>query len=154
MKQGDTIEAQIRYRGQIKQITILKIDHDKKTVTLTWEDTLENNTTYSIYLNETVQDITESNDSLMVFVFSTGDYIDSLSYQVKVIDAFTSQLPLVGSACPPVVAKALPAVNTLGPGILPALIAFLREIFTPEPPKSLTVVKPFFKVVSANFTEL
>ena len=64
---------------------------NKKTVTLTWEDTLENNTTYSIYLNETVQDITESNDSLMVFVFSTGDYIDSLSYQVKVVDAFTSQ---------------------------------------------------------------
>ena len=64
---------------------------NKKTVTLSWEDTLQNNTTYSIYLNETVQDITESNDSLMVFVFSTGDYIDSLSYQVKVIDAFTSQ---------------------------------------------------------------
>ena len=63
----------------------------KKTLTLTWEDTLQDNTTYSIYLNETVQDITESNDSLMVFVFSTGDFIDSLKYNVKIVDAFTNQ---------------------------------------------------------------
>lgn len=63
----------------------------KKTLTLTWEDTLQDNTTYSIYLNETIQDITESNDSLMVFVFSTGDFIDSLKYKIKVVDAFTNQ---------------------------------------------------------------
>jgi uncharacterized protein (DUF2141 family) len=46
------------------------------------------NTTYAIYLKRAVKDITESNDSIMSFVFSTGDYIDSLVTQVKVVDAF------------------------------------------------------------------
>jgi uncharacterized protein (DUF2141 family) len=62
-----------------------------KVVTITWKDTLKINTTYSLYLNGTVQDITEGNDSLMQFVFSTGDFIDSFKYQVKVIDAFTNK---------------------------------------------------------------
>ena len=64
---------------------------DKKTVYINWNDTLKANTTYSVYLNRTVKDITEGNDSLMQFVFSTGSFIDSLGYQVKVIDAFTNE---------------------------------------------------------------
>ena len=56
-------------------------------------------------------------------------------------------LPFVGSAWPPVVAKDFPAVKTLGPGIIPALIAFFKDIFTPVPPKSRTEVKPFNKVL-------
>lgn len=64
---------------------------EKKTLHLTWEDTLQTNTTYTIYLNETVADITENNDSLMSMVFSTGNDIDSLSYEVKVIDAFSNR---------------------------------------------------------------
>ncbi len=69
----------------------LKASVHGKTVTINWSDTLHENTTYAIYLNETVKDITEGNDSLMQIVFSTGNTIDSLSYQVKVIDAFTSE---------------------------------------------------------------
>jgi hypothetical protein len=49
------------------------------------------NTTYAIYLKRTVKDITESNDSIVSFVFSTGSYIDSLMTQVKVIDAFSGE---------------------------------------------------------------
>ncbi len=64
---------------------------EKKTLHLTWEDTLQSNTTYTIYLNETVADVTENNDSLMSIVFSTGNEIDSLSYEVRVIDAFSNQ---------------------------------------------------------------
>lgn len=64
---------------------------DKKTVYINWTDTLKSNTTYSLYLNRTVKDITEGNDSLIQIVFSTGNYIDSLAYQVKVIDAFSNQ---------------------------------------------------------------
>jgi uncharacterized protein (DUF2141 family) len=61
----------------------------KKTLVLKpikgeWKD----NTTYAIYLKRAVKDITEANDSIMSFVFSTGDYIDSLVSQVRVIDAF------------------------------------------------------------------
>jgi uncharacterized protein (DUF2141 family) len=63
----------------------------KKTVYINWTDSLQMNTTYSLYLNGTVKDITEGNDSLMQLVFSTGNYIDSLGYQVKVIDAFSNE---------------------------------------------------------------
>ncbi len=62
-----------------------------KTVYIHLSDSLHENTTYSIYMNGTVKDITEGNDSLMQIVFSTGNTIDSLGYQVKVIDAFTNQ---------------------------------------------------------------
>jgi uncharacterized protein (DUF2141 family) len=62
-----------------------------KVVTVSWPESLHENTTYSVYFNGTFKDITEGNDSLMQFVFSTGNFIDSLKYQVKVIDAFTNQ---------------------------------------------------------------
>jgi hypothetical protein len=63
----------------------------KKTVTLNIEGNLKPATTYAIYLNGTIQDITEGNDSLMQYVFSTGDFIDTLKYATFVTDAFTYQ---------------------------------------------------------------
>ena len=63
----------------------------KKTVTLNIEGDLKPATTYAIYLNSTIQDITEGNDSLMQYVFSTGDFIDTLKYTTFVTDAFTYQ---------------------------------------------------------------
>lgn len=51
----------------------------------------QENTTYAIYLNRAVKDITEQNDSLMVYVFSTGQFLDSLQTAVKVVDAFSNQ---------------------------------------------------------------
>lgn len=72
------------------------------------------NTTYAIYLKRAVKDITESNDSIISFVFSTGSYIDSLMTQVRVIDAFDGE-PLkditVGLFADPIIsdtAKMLP----------------------------------------------
>lgn len=59
-----------------------------KIVTLNWSEPMQSNTTYSIFLNKTIQDITESNDSIMQLVFSTGDQIDSLTYTCFVKDAF------------------------------------------------------------------
>jgi uncharacterized protein (DUF2141 family) len=50
----------------------------------------QENTTYAVYLNRAVKDITEQNDSLMVYVFSTGKFLDSLQTAVKVVDAFTN----------------------------------------------------------------
>lgn len=67
-----------------------------KSVLLEWEEALKPNTTYSIYLNKTIQDITEGNDSLMQLVFSTGDFIDSLSYTATVADAQNSS-PVKGA---------------------------------------------------------
>lgn len=62
-----------------------------KKVIIYLGDSLRNNTTYQINLGESVQDITENNplDSNL-FVFSTGDYLDSLAIKGKVIDAFTN----------------------------------------------------------------
>lgn len=70
----------------------LKPEIKKKSLVLTvtsgaWEDT----TTYAIYLNRAVKDITENNDSLMIYVFSTGSKIDTLMAQVNVVDAFTNK---------------------------------------------------------------
>lgn len=67
----------------------VKAEIQKKTVLLTIEGILKPETTYAIYMNGTVQDITESNDSLIQYVFSTGDYIDTSSYSGKITDAFT-----------------------------------------------------------------
>lgn len=63
----------------------------KKTVKIEWEETLHPNTTYVIYLNGTIKDVTESNDSLMYYVFTTGAILDSLNYSVRVVDAWTNQ---------------------------------------------------------------
>lgn len=71
----------------IKPIAKIK----KKTLVLTWNEDLLLNTTYAFYLNGTVQDTKESNDSLMSFVFSTGPYIDSLTTEFIVRDAFTNE---------------------------------------------------------------
>ena len=62
-----------------------------KTLYLDWEEELAANTTYAIYLNNAVRDITERNDSLIQYVFSTGSFIDSLEYSVQVVDAWTNQ---------------------------------------------------------------
>lgn len=65
----------------------LKTKVDKKTLFINWNENLKTNTTYSVYFNNAVKDITEGNDSLMTFVFSTGSYIDSLSYKTTIVDA-------------------------------------------------------------------
>jgi uncharacterized protein (DUF2141 family) len=54
-------------------------------------DSLQANTTYQLLFNSAIKDINEGNDSLMVFVFSTGNTLDSAYYQTKIIDAFTAQ---------------------------------------------------------------
>ncbi len=67
----------------------INISVRKKTLTLSWEDTLNTNTTYSIYLNGAVADITEGNDSIYQYVFSTGNELDSISYTSFIADART-----------------------------------------------------------------
>lgn len=61
-----------------------------KKVNLSWTDTLLPNTTYLFQFGRGIVDINEGNvlDSNL-FVFSTGDYIDSFELKGKVIDAFT-----------------------------------------------------------------
>ncbi len=60
----------------------------KKNVLISWEDELKENTTYVIYLNGTIQDVSEKNDTLLSYVFSTGNTIDSIEYNAFVVDAW------------------------------------------------------------------
>jgi uncharacterized protein (DUF2141 family) len=62
-----------------------------KKLKIQWKEALLPQTTYAFYLNGTVSDITEKNDSLYTFVFSTGGVIDSLSYSVRVVDAISKE---------------------------------------------------------------
>lgn len=62
-----------------------------KKLRITLNDDLMENTTYTITFNGAVQDINERNDSVFQYVFSTGDYIDSLSVRGIVRDAFTNK---------------------------------------------------------------
>lgn len=65
---------------------------NKKTLTIKWKEQLKENTTYTLYLNALVKDVTEGNDSLMQLTFSTGKVLDSLSVKARVVDAQTGEL--------------------------------------------------------------
>ena len=67
------------------------IEAKNKKLTIEFNEELQENTTYSITFNNAIQDITESNDSVFQFVFSTGEYIDSLEITGEVKDAFTNK---------------------------------------------------------------
>lgn len=63
-----------------------------RTLHLTFEDTLLENTTYTFSFGKAIQDITEGNvQSNFKYVVTTGDYIDSLSLSGKIVDAYTQQ---------------------------------------------------------------
>ena len=64
----------------------------KKTLILSFSNELQTNTTYTLYLNAAVKDVSEGNDSLMQFTFSTGSKIDSLVLHAFVSDAFSNQI--------------------------------------------------------------
>jgi hypothetical protein len=55
-------------------------------ITLNATELLEN-TTYSFVFNQAISDLNEANDTTFTYVFSTGQFIDSLSHKVLLIDA-------------------------------------------------------------------
>ncbi len=60
-----------------------------KYVEFKFKDTLKDNTTYTINFGQSVQDNNEGNpSSFLTYVFSTGDYIDSLQLTGAVKDAY------------------------------------------------------------------
>jgi uncharacterized protein (DUF2141 family) len=69
----------------------VKSTNSGKKIRVEFLDSLQANTTYQLLFNGAIKDINEGNDSLMVFVFSTGSTLDSAYYQTTIIDAFTSQ---------------------------------------------------------------
>lgn len=63
------------------------------TLTIDWgDDTLDRNTTYTINMGDALQDINEGNPYRNFrYVFSTGDYLDSLELGGKILMAETGQ---------------------------------------------------------------
>ncbi|RMG80802.1 MAG: hypothetical protein D6714_14065 [Bacteroidetes bacterium] len=74
-----------------------KVHLKKKTVFFEFDpkEELREDATYVINFGEAIQDFTEGNVAEMVFVFSTGDFIDSLSVTGKLEDALTGE-PIEG----------------------------------------------------------
>lgn len=71
---------------------IPNINSKLRTVTIKIRDTLQPNTTYSFQLGNAVQDINENNPIRnFTYVFSTGSYIDSLTFNGNVILAETGK---------------------------------------------------------------
>ncbi|MCB4798488.1 Ig-like domain-containing protein [Neotamlana laminarinivorans] len=63
-----------------------------KKILITIKDTLQPNTTYAFNFGNSIEDYNEGNPfSYYRYVFSTGDYIDSLSVKGKIIDAFNKK---------------------------------------------------------------
>lgn len=68
------------------------VDYKLKTITVKLKDTLLPNTTYSINFGNAIKDVNEGNVfSNFTYVFSTGNTIDSLSLEGKVLMAETGQ---------------------------------------------------------------
>ncbi len=55
------------------------------------KEILRDSATYTINFGEAIRDITEGNIAPIVFIFSTGDFIDSLSVEGEVMDAYTAE---------------------------------------------------------------
>lgn len=67
-----------------------EINYKLKEVTVKFEDSLEANTTYSIQFGNAIQDINERNILRnFSYIFTTGDYFDSLEFNGNVILAET-----------------------------------------------------------------
>ncbi|MES2589319.1 MAG: Ig-like domain-containing domain [Bacteroidota bacterium] len=87
----------VKLNNALENITIVpkgikvKAKVDKKKIILDLEGDFEANTTYQLTFNSAIKDITEGNDSLMTYVFSTGDKLDTLSYTGVVSDAYTGE---------------------------------------------------------------
>ena len=69
-----------------------QIDYKLTTVTVKFKDSLKPNTTYSINFGNAIKDLNEGNPfSNFTYIFSTGNSIDSLSLQGKIIMAETGK---------------------------------------------------------------
>ncbi len=61
-----------------------------KSVIIEFKEPLRENTTYNIFFGESVTDLTENNPvSNFQYIFSTGDVLDSLMMEGKIMDAYT-----------------------------------------------------------------
>lgn len=95
-----TYNEWLRLKDKTKQVVVSPplqyrpdIELKKKTVLFEFDEReeLREDATYVINFGEAITDYTEGNAADMVFVFSTGDYIDSLEVSGQIVDAFSKE---------------------------------------------------------------
>lgn len=69
----------------------LTTEKKNRTITVSWEEPLEANTTYILQFNGTIRDLNEGNDSIMQVIFATGATIDSLELEGRVVNSYSNQ---------------------------------------------------------------
>ena len=75
------------------QPLIMPLGSASKVLTISQYDSLKENTTYSFHFGESIEDNNEKNPlSNYRYVFSTGNYIDSLIVKGNVTDAFEREI--------------------------------------------------------------
>ncbi len=87
------IETQLIISPPLKYAPIISpIGLPSKRISLKIKDTLKANTTYVFNFGESIEDNNEGNAlSNFKYIFSTGEYIDSLSIKGKIKDAFLNK---------------------------------------------------------------
>ncbi len=94
-----TFDEWVRLKDANKQIVISPPFDEQpvirvkgKSVIVQFKEKLRSNTTYTVNFGEAIEDITEGNKvENLRYVFSTGDYIDSLRIRGRVRDAYTNK---------------------------------------------------------------
>jgi hypothetical protein len=82
--------SQVLISPPMKERPLIEVRH--KSVVVKFKEELRENTTYSIQFGDAVVDYTEGNPAKNLrFVFSTGDYIDSLKFNGEIVDAETGK---------------------------------------------------------------
>jgi uncharacterized protein (DUF2141 family) len=84
----DQPQTKILVSPALTQKPVVKVRN--KSVIFTFKETLRPNTTYTVNFGESVKDLTEGNPAKnLKYVFSTGDYLDSLRLKGQIVDAET-----------------------------------------------------------------
>jgi len=84
----NNVNEQLLITPSFKEQPEIKIK--KKSILISFQDTLQANTTYTFNFGDAIQDYTEGNTlSNFSYVFSTGDYIDSAVLKGRVLDPQT-----------------------------------------------------------------
>lgn len=86
----EDVQNQLVVSPPLKYIPDIKpLGTTSKSVEITFKDTLRENTTYTINFGQSIVDNNEGNaNPFLTYVFSTGDFIDSLSISGAVKDAY------------------------------------------------------------------
>ncbi|WP_264566358.1 Ig-like domain-containing protein [Flavobacterium sp. N3904] len=87
------VEKQLIISPPMKNEPLILPTNATKILTITLKDTLQPNTTYSLNFGQSIADNNEGNPyNQFKYVFSTGDYIDSLALGGRVKDAYNKDV--------------------------------------------------------------